>query len=230
MSSLSLLGLSIVLNCFASVGLTDSTNHFAIANAATLQPGIAPGSLAMITGRDLAAGEALGGYGEPPLHLGGISVEIGGRSAGLLYVSSERILFRVPLGLLTGRVRVVVNNAEGAKLVGVADVERVAPGIFVAGENTAVLENEAGSMNSVETPALAGSYVAAQVTGVDSNVSNTFIKIGTELVQVSSAYPAPGMPGVVLLRFKLPRSSAGSHPMQVIVGGTASNIATVWIR
>ena len=139
-----------LLTVFSGVALAQEPQPAAIVSAASFRGTVSPDSLASIFGTDFADAQfnaELDGDGELPTVLGGISVEIDGTLARLIFVSPTQINFVVPesLDLGTARVRVLhaVPAVKGGDSDLRADVQLTAPGIFaircLRGDQAAVL-------------------------------------------------------------------------------------------
>lgn len=107
-----------------------------VVSAASFLPGIAPESLATAFGSALASetrSAELDADGNLPLELAGVTLELNGERAPLLFVSPAQINFLTPRTVRTGVAEVVVTNRAIARTVrGSAVVRLVAPGLFVS--------------------------------------------------------------------------------------------------
>ncbi|MBI3721804.1 MAG: hypothetical protein HY248_04550 [Fimbriimonas ginsengisoli] len=107
-----------------------------VVSSATYGAVVAPDSIITIFGSGMAsttASATLDANGQLPTDLGGISVEINGRLAALLYVSPSQINLVAPATTEAGTASVVVHLKAGAFLRGSVQVAAVAPGVFVSG-------------------------------------------------------------------------------------------------
>lgn len=114
----------------------DTVAIFSVVSAASYKPTIAPASVATIFGTKLASDQVT--VEDPsgtvlPMELGGVTVQINGLPAELLYVSPLQINFIVPEGVAPGEATVEVFNA-GQRPIALtrANVTSVAPGLFTA--------------------------------------------------------------------------------------------------
>jgi uncharacterized protein (TIGR03437 family) len=107
-----------------------------VVSAASFLPGIAPESLGTAFGAALASetrSAELDAEGKLPLELAGVTLEVNGERAPLLFVSPAQINFLTPRWVRTGVAEVVVANRATARTVrGTAVVRLVAPGLFVS--------------------------------------------------------------------------------------------------
>lgn len=111
----------------------------AVVSAASFAREVAPDSLAVAFGTRLATVEATATDADPnlpgvqlPLTLGGTTVEVNGRRAGLIYVSPGQINFLLPPETASGTANIVVRASDGAATSGPALVNPTAPAIFTA--------------------------------------------------------------------------------------------------
>jgi uncharacterized protein (TIGR03437 family) len=103
---------------------------------------VAPDAIVSSFGVNLATQLAIGNDTDPnapgvqlPTQLGGTSVEVNGRRAGLLFVSSGQINFILPSGTEYGTANVVVRSSDGTVSNGTVQVVQVAPSVFAANGN-----------------------------------------------------------------------------------------------
>ena len=102
---------------------------------------VAPDSIVSAFGSQLASSVIVAGDAEPntpgiqlPTDLGGTSVEVNGRKAGLNFVSPFQINYLMPAATETGIANVVVKFGQTVSN-GTVMIARVAPGIFAANSN-----------------------------------------------------------------------------------------------
>lgn len=102
---------------------------------------VAPDSIVSAFGSQLASSVIVAGDAEPntpgiqlPTDLGGTSVEVNGRKAGLFFVSPGQINYLMPAATETGLANVVVKFGQTVSN-GTVMIARVAPGIFAANSN-----------------------------------------------------------------------------------------------
>jgi uncharacterized protein (TIGR03437 family) len=103
-------------------------------SAASYQPVVAPNSLASLFGSgytDLTGSAQLDANGQLPVQLGGVSVQINGVAAPLLFVSPLQINLLVPAGTDIGTAGVVVQTAIPGKQIQYSmQVRNAAPALF----------------------------------------------------------------------------------------------------
>ena len=91
-----LLGYGAILAARAAHPILNAQSSFTIVSAASYQRTVAPDSLASMFGANLApatASATLDANGQLPTQLGGISVEVDGPAASLIYVSPLQVNF-----------------------------------------------------------------------------------------------------------------------------------------
>ena len=161
-----------------------------IVNAASFLPGISPGGLSTIVGKDLTHvdGVLVATTDPLPTLLGNISVRVNGRSAPLFSVayngSQDQISFQVPYSTATGRNAAQVQVFDGSVLVAdlITDSFTEDPGIFVYQGSYAVAAR--GLDNSLIGPgnrANAGEVIVLYATG-----------LGRLTLNLQDGYGAPG--------------------------------------
>ena len=109
----------------------------AVENAASFQPGIAPGSWVMIRGTNLANTNPGRSWRAPeivngalPTSLDGVSVTIDGKPAFVSYISATQINVQAPSDASTGAVNVVVRNNGSDSAAFAAQLQAAAPALF----------------------------------------------------------------------------------------------------
>ncbi|HWQ33398.1 MAG TPA: FG-GAP-like repeat-containing protein [Blastocatellia bacterium] len=100
---------------------------------------IAPEGIVAAFGTKLATATLSGDDTDPntpgvqlPVTLGGTTVEVGGRTAGLFFVSPFQVNFIIPASTAAGTATVVIRAGDGTVSTGTVQVSTVAPSIFTA--------------------------------------------------------------------------------------------------
>jgi uncharacterized protein (TIGR03437 family) len=150
------------------------------------------------------------------------SVLINGARVPLLYVSSGQINAQVPIQTAAGTANVTVVSSGVATPVGSFQVIPAAPQIFVAGANRLLALNQDGSTNGEANPAAAGSIVQIFLTGAGA-FTNPTATIGSAAAVFTYAGPAPGTVGVQQVNLQVPHLPPGDYPLEITLGGVASN-------
>jgi uncharacterized protein (TIGR03437 family) len=225
-------------------------NDGGIKNGASFLDPIAPGSIASIFGTNFLTGVAVGAVSTPlPTQLdaasGPVSVTVNGIAAPLFYAGPGQINFQVPNEVSAGPATVVVSSNGVNSNAQTITVLQNGPGIFVYGNNLAVVQNPDTSVNGPGNPAKPGDYLVVYATGggpVDNPVpsgsptppapplstllqaATTTATIGGENAAVSFAGLAPYFVGLTQINVQVPADLAdGNYPLQVAVNGVASN-------
>ena len=215
-----------------------------VVNAANFKAQISPGALASVFGTSFAS-QSLGSSFPLTAMLGGVSVNVNGKAAPVLYVTLGQVNFQVPWETAVGTASVTVTvNGKTSAAVSVP-VLTAAPGLFVSSSGRAVVQNADSSPNSASHPAKVGSTVTAYLTGsgpvspavadgaaspknpaiVTSSRSAT---IGSESAEVSFAGLAPGFVGLLQMNIVVPSGLAtGDYPLTVSIAGETSNAGTI---
>ncbi|WP_155121611.1 BACON domain-containing protein [Bryobacter aggregatus] len=207
---------------------------------------IAPGSLFSIYGIRLAT-ETVAPSGIPlPTTAGGVKVEVNGVAAPLFYVSEGQINAQMPYEIEVGNATVVVTTNGVAGKATVIPIQASAPGIFLNPNSTrALVQNEDYSLNGATNPAKVGTYITGYLTGqgvLDNPVPTGMsaplaplsipqapvsVSIGGVPAKLYFAGLTPGLIGVFQINVQIPELPAGEHPLQVKVGSSNSNAATI---
>lgn len=217
-----------------------------VVNAASFAPQVSPGALASVfgvnfTGTKAGASVPLGTI------LGGVTVNVNGRAAPILYVTPNQVNFQVPWQTGVGSATITIQNGLSSNTVNVA-VLTAAPGLFVLNSGQAVVQNADHTLNSPGNPAKAGSTVTAYLTGsgpVDPPVADGMAPPDNTLVQVTSSHSAaigsapanvsfaglaPTFVGLLQMNIEIPSGlAAGDYPLTVSINGESSNSGTISI-
>jgi uncharacterized protein (TIGR03437 family) len=219
-----------------------------VVNAASYAAEVSPGALASVFGTNFTGTnlDAIASSLPLPSSLGGVSVQVNGVAAAVLYESSKQINFQVPWETKTGTATVVVStNGVKGNSVNVK-VEAAAPALFEQGSH-AIAQNYPGyTLNSSSNPAAAGGIIIAYLTGAGavspqpadgapagsspvSMVTPTVTAtIGGQTATVSSAALAPDFVGLWQVNIEVPMGvTQGDLPLVVSVDGQSSNSAKV---
>jgi uncharacterized protein (TIGR03437 family) len=127
---------ALLIFCLSSLGFAQSApiTPITVTSAASASTDLAAGSLATVTGVNLAGQTAKAESAPWPTSLGGVTVQVVDsgmmtRLAGLLFVSPGQINFQVPAGTAVGAATVTVNTGSGTYATTV-QIRPVAPGLF----------------------------------------------------------------------------------------------------
>lgn len=217
-----------------------------VVNAASFTAQLSPGALATIFGSNFT-GTGVDAIAPLPLpaSLGGVSVQVNGVAAPVLYASSGQINFQIPWETPTGSVTVAVGiNGLTSTTVNVT-IQAAAPGLFVQGSHAIVQNSPDFSLNSSSNPAKVGSTIIAYLTGAGavtpqpadgaaagsdplSTATGATATIGGKAATVSFAGLAPNFVGLWQANIVVPAGlTQGDVPLIVSVGGQSSNSGNV---
>jgi uncharacterized protein (TIGR03437 family) len=245
-----------------SVSVTNSNNTTSgpwIANVSNADGGyrLAPESIAVAYGQNLASGIAFASGPSLPATLGGVTVTVKdsagvSRPAGLYYVSPGQIDYLMPAGMAAGVATVTVGNTASVALIG-----SVAPGLFSAngtgkgvaaalavrvssdGTQVPVPLLQCGSAGCTSVPMDLGSptdnlVVELYGTGIRglSALSNVVAQIGGVPALVAYAGPQFQFDGLDQVNVDVPRSLMGAGEVNVVltVDGITANVVTINIK
>jgi uncharacterized protein (TIGR03437 family) len=107
-----------------------------VVNAASFQPGMAPGGFVSIFGLNLSTTTRTWGNsdfvnGKLPTQLDGVSVIVDGKPAYVYFVSPRQVNFIAPADSNQGMVSVIVTNSGLSSAAMSAQLQQVSPGFFV---------------------------------------------------------------------------------------------------
>lgn len=231
----------------SSGGIVNATNAARVAPAS-------PGSLISIYGSNLTRFTVSGTgivAGLLPTTRAGTQVQIGTTGIPLLFVSPNQINAQVPFELPPGTYPVTVTNGISETSAGMTSsaqsltVTSFSPAIFAVVKNSDFLRTTASNpvragdelavfatgLGAV-TPALA-SGLRARASPLSTTVTAPIVTIGGVPATVVSPTPvlAPGFVGVYQANVRVPAGApAGSQPLVLTVGGSASNAVSVNVQ
>ncbi len=225
-----------------------SLNLAGVVNAASDQPGLAPGELFSIFAGNLSGATTVSsGLGPWPASSNGISVKINGAAVPLALVSPTQINAQVPYEIAPGTAALTIeSNGAMAGPVNLT-IQPASPGIFVDGVGRAAAVNQDGTLNQPGNPAPSGSILSVYLTGqgfVDPSVSTgapapsdvlrytvaqTTATLGGVPATVTFSGLAPGFVGLCQVNLQVPAGLAGDQPLIVTIGGAASNTGVVTV-
>jgi uncharacterized protein (TIGR03437 family) len=229
-------GTSLTLNG-TGVTATFDTKGPAIAsvvNAASFDPGIAPGSIQTIYGAHLAGGQTAQASYPWPTTLGGAQVVLGGSALPLLYVSDTQINFYVPFGIPLSQTDLAVKTASTTVSFSVNVVEEQ-PGIFpgaILKANTAI--------NATTTAVRAGDFIEIYCTGLgptrntnglDVTAVTPTVFVGGIPVKPTYSGLAPGFVGLYQIDVPVPDTiTSGAQGVILSAGSAHSNEVKILVQ
>jgi uncharacterized protein (TIGR03437 family) len=170
--------------------------------------------------------------------------------APIIYIDESQANFQVPFEV-EGRasVRIVIDNNGARSRPITVQVVPNSPGIFVFGSNQAVAINSAGSLVVETALAKRQESMVVYMTGQGMVLPNwktgrsaaawpllrspeeAHVWIGGREARIDFLGLAPGLVGVLQLNVTpVWETPQGKQPMIVNVGGSESNVASVWIK
>jgi len=176
-----------------------------------------------------------------PTTLGGAALTINGRAAPLFYASPTQINAQLPNETPTGTAMAVVTVGSVASAPVSFSVTAVNPGIFIFGNNRAVVQNQDFNVNDASQPAAVGSFITAYLTGigpVDNPVATgvptpssplarvtlqAVATIGGQSAEILFLGLTPGLVAVGQANLKVPELAPGTYPLVITIGGVPSN-------
>jgi uncharacterized protein (TIGR03437 family) len=231
-----------------------------VVSAATSGPVVAPGGLATLYGTSLTGTTEIASSNRLPTRIADEQLTVNGFPAPQTYASSGQINFQVPFEIAPGQATVLHSNgAFTANPVSVTVVP-LAPEIFtvpaVSAKQGAILIAGTASLAAPSEsipdarPARAGEYLSIYCTGLGLTTprANTGIPVTSGPTPVTQEQPtvtlngnsmdvtfsglAPLYPGLYQVNVRLPAGigHGDNLPLQLIIGGVASNIVTVAIE
>jgi uncharacterized protein (TIGR03437 family) len=220
-----------------------------IANGASFQPAVSPGSIVTIFGANLVTGSAASAPGKPlPTSLAGSMVLINGNAAPLFFASPTQINLQLPYGLAPGSATAVVQSGGVSSAPSTFTVSKASPGIFLNGaSNQAVAVNPDGSVNTAANPVAPGDYLVVYITGVgpvdqseSTNAAPPPTPVATSTLSFSATIGGKtantpfvgltsGFIGLGQANVQVPTLPNGSFPLVVTVGGVDSAAAQVTV-
>ncbi len=219
---------------------------------------LAPGSLAMATGTDLANAQAIASGLPWPASLGGSSISVQDSAgattpAPLGFVSPGQVDFQIPDSVATGAATVLVTSGDGTASSASVTLTSLAPALFTlnsaslaagdafcvsssgarAAESLYQLVNDAVEAAPLNLAACAQTILQLYATGLDKATANGVqVTIGGVKAAVQSVGPQGSVPGVDQISFAIPATLAGKGSVSVSVsaGGLSSNTVNVTIH
>lgn len=217
-------------------------------NGASQVAGWSPGALVSIYGADLALDTRAASFSPLTTTLAGAEMLLNGRPMPIVFASATQVNAQVPPSVAIGpaKLRARVDGKQSVEID--VMIERAAPGIFVYGNNRAVAQNQDGAINQAERGEAPGRYGVLYATGlgatdnpVEAGVLSPAsplaratqpveLRIGDSVATVLFAGMTPGFIGLAQVNFVVPELEPGDYPMELTVGGKASNRPLFTVR
>jgi uncharacterized protein (TIGR03437 family) len=223
----------------------------AVTNAASYSAqAVAPGAIVSLFGASLSAATSQSSAAPLPTVLGDTTVTFNGIPAPLYFASTKQVNAQVPFEVAPGSAIAEVISNSGIALTQLP-VGEAGPGIFTldrSGTGDGALSDAVtGALVTSGQPIAAGGYLAIYCTGLGAvtpapttgDVPATLTKttvdpsvlIDGQPASLSWAGLAPGFVGLYQVNAQVPATlTAGSHRLQLVVNGAASNTVTFAVR
>lgn len=211
----------------------------ALVNAASFDSTLAPRALVSLYGTDLAPGEKWSPALPLPGALTDVTVEINGAPCPLLYVSPVQINFLLPVGTVSGDLRVRRAGVLSDPLP--VTVGAQAPAVFGMTYETlppaAARHAGGGPIVSQAAPAARGETIELYVTGLGTidytnwqAATPPTVTIAGRDATVTWAGPAPGFAGLDQVNVTIPAASPiGKQTLQIRSGTLTSAPVSIFI-
>jgi uncharacterized protein (TIGR03437 family) len=231
-------------------GAPDSA--YAVVGAASYQAdAVAPGAIVALFGTILTNGSGSETSFPLPMSLGDTSVTINGTPAPLFFVSPGQINAQVPFAAAPGSGMAEVTSNTGVTWIPVT-IRAAGPGIFTLNMqgtgDGAILDAQTYRKITAADPAVAGEWIQIYCTGLGAvgaavttgdvpptpppqTIVKPVVQIDGQPLTPDWAGLAPGWVGLYAVNVQLPSNiSAGSHQLQIVMGGAVSNTVTFAVR
>lgn len=200
------------------------------------ETGIGPGSIISVFGTNLTNTTASAADATRiPATLGGVTLTVGGESAGLFYVSPTQINALLSARTRTGSVPLVLTSPTGTFTKNITVSRTAAPGIFTfpgSGARGGAILNAVTFapgpfvVSENEKP----TYLAIFVTGLDPSGTPPVVTAGGMPLKVTFFGPAPCCPGLQQINAELNDALDGAGRVELVVEqGSRSNAVELMI-
>lgn len=230
----------------AAGGGVPAINTNGVVNGANYALGaVAPGSLVVLYGVNLAPAAQLASATPLPAGLLGTTVTVNGTAAPFFYASAGQLNIQVPYEVAPGPATVTVNTPCGASVQAAFQVAQAAPFLFQQANGDAIAYNDGKTLNTAANPVAPGSAIVVYLTGMGP--INTPLATGAAAVSGTTTLPysatiggwtatvfylgvTPTTAGVGQANMFVPGLSAGVYPVKVTIGGVESNGPNVYVK
>ncbi len=213
----------------------------AAVNAGSFTDQISPGSLFSLYGSHLAFDTQAASSTPLPTRLAGAEVLLNGQPIPLAFASPGQVNAQIPPNTPPGGVRLQARVDGNLSSEITLDLRPASPGIFVYGDNRAVVQNQDGGINGPDTPELPGRFAVLYLTGIGATtatvapgaasptdplafaVNGATLQVGDAQANVLFTGLTPGFVGLAQVNFQVPELAAGDYPLTVTIDGVQSN-------
>jgi uncharacterized protein (TIGR03437 family) len=209
---------------------------------------LAPGLIVEMFGSGLASQTALPGVIPLANAFNGTSVNVGGLTAPLYYLSGVQLDAQIPAELTPGEYPILV-VANGAYTVpDTIDINLAEPGVAAFGDGTVIAQHAADfSLVTTASPAMPGEYVVIYLAGMGATnpavasgqpapstqplaavTLNPVVTLDGQTTSIFFAGMTPGLVGLYQIDFQIPSNArTGSLQLVVTQNGLAANTTTL---
>jgi uncharacterized protein (TIGR03437 family) len=209
---------------------------------------LAPGSIAQISGLNLATSDQAATGSPLPVSLNGTTVLIGARQAPVFSVSPGALKVQIPAELEPGREYSVMVGVDGAYATpDTLSLAPVQPAIFTDENGMSTAQGAGSTPISEASPARSGDIITIFVEGMGATTPpvssgtavDTLTNVQAQPVVTIAGVPAevisaglmPGAIGVYAIRLRIPSGiAAGDLSLIVTQNGIASNTAVLPVQ
>jgi uncharacterized protein (TIGR03437 family) len=227
-------------------------SHNAVTNAASYRTDrVAPGAIVSLFGTSLSSGTTPFGATPLPMTLGDTSVTFNGIPAPLYFASPRQVNAQVPFEVAAGSMIAEVTSQSGIALTQFT-AGTAGPGIFTLNSlgtgDAAAIDAVTYALVTSSRPIAAGGYIGIYCTGLGAvspaattgavpanpppqTTVKPDVRIDGQPATVLWAGLAPGFVGLYQVNAQVPATlTPGTHQLQVVVNGAASNTVTFAVR
>jgi uncharacterized protein (TIGR03437 family) len=208
---------------------------------------VAPGTVAAIYGRNLAASTVVASALPLPTELGGTQVLIGGLAAPLFFVSAGQINVQVPTELAGNSAQDVMVLVNGEPSIPqTIQLGAVNPGIAAYSTGRAIAQHADWSLVTPDSPARPGEEIVLYLVGMGATTTavasgqlapssplpyaavQPTVTIDGATARVEYAGLTPGGIGLYQINCQVPPGArAGELPLAIVQSDVAANAATI---
>jgi uncharacterized protein (TIGR03437 family) len=224
------------------VGASSDLKITSVSNAASAAAGLAPGTMALIGGTQLAPSTQAAQFFPLPYALAGVSATVNGISAPLYSAGPGQLKVQIPYEAGAGAAALAVNN-NGKIAYFPVTIKPASPGIFTAADGS-LSANATGKQGQVvvayvtgegdltpSTPTGSTPPAGTSATRLPKPRLPVTVTVGGVSATVTFTGLQSGTAGVMQVNFTIPATVApGVQPVVVSVGGVPSGSATVTVQ
>lgn len=213
----------------------------AAVNAGSFTAQISPGSLVSLYGSNLALDTRAASATPLPTALAGAEILLNGQPIPISFASPGQVNAQIPPDTPVGPVQLQARVDGNLSSEITLNILPAAPGIFVYGDNRAVVQNQDGGINGPDSPELPGRFAVLYLTGIGATtvtvapgapspadplafaVNGATLQVGDAPANVLFTGLTPGFVGLAQINFQVPEVAAGDYPLTVTIDGVPSN-------